>query len=94
MPKKKVTTTKKSASKKKVVTKKTVTSKKSLKTEKKLTPKKKVTKADPTNFLQKENEDLLISLISKEFDKELTKKSESYIKSYAKIDLIIFFFFE
>ena len=86
MPKKKVTTTKKSASKKKVVTKKTVTSKKSLKTEKKLTPKKKVTKADPTNFLQKENEDLLISLISKEFDKELTKKSESYIKSYAKIE--------
>ena len=86
MPKKKVTTTKKSASKKKVVTKKTVTSKKSLKTEKKITPKKKVTKADPTNFLQKENEDLLISLISKEFDKELTKKSESYIKSYAKIE--------
>ena len=86
MPKKKVTTTKKSASKKKVVTKKTVTSKKSLKTEKKLTPKKKVTKADPTNFLQKENEDLLISLISKEFDKELTKKSETYIKSYAKIE--------
>ena len=86
MPKKKVTTTKKSASKKKVVTKKTVNSKKSLKTEKKLTPKKKVTKADPTNFLQKENEDLLISLISKEFDKELTKKSETYIKSYAKIE--------
>ena len=86
MPKKKVTTTKKSASKKKVVTKKTVTSKKSLKTEKKLTPKKKVTRADPTNFLQKENEDLLISLISKEFDKELTKKSETYIKSYAKIE--------
>ena len=86
MPKKKVTTTKKSASKKKVVTKKTVTSKKSLKTEKKITPKKKVTKADPTNFLQKENEDLLISLISKEFDKELTKKSETYIKSYAKIE--------
>ena len=90
MPKKKVTTTKKSASKKKVVTKKTVTSKKSLKTEKKITPKKKVTKADPTNFLQKENEDLLISLISKEFDKDLTKKSEAYIKSYAKIgDAII-----
>ena len=86
MPKKKVTTAKKSVSKKKVVTKKTVTSKKSLKTEKKITPKKKVTKADPTNFLQKENEDLLISLISKEFDKELTKKSESYIKSYAKIE--------
>ena len=86
MPKKKVTTAKKSVSKKKAVTKKTVTSKKSLKTEKKTTPKKKVTKADPTNFLQKENEDLLISLISKEFDKELTKKSESYIKSYAKIE--------
>ena len=86
MPKKKVTTAKKSVSKKKVVTKKTVTSKKSLKTEKKITPKKKVTKADPTNFLQKENEDLLISLISKEFDKELTKKSETYIKSYAKIE--------
>ena len=86
MPKKKVTTAKKSVSKKKVVTKKTVTSKKSLKTEKKITPKKKVTKADPTNFLQKENEDLLISLISKEFDKELTKKSETYIKSYVKIE--------
>ena len=86
MPKKKVTTAKKSVSKKKAVTKKTVISKKSLKTEKKTTPKKKVTKADPTNFLQKENEDLLISLISKEFDKELTKKSETYIKSYAKIE--------
>ena len=86
MPKKKVTTAKKSVSKKKAVTKKTVTSKKSLKTEKKTTPNKKVTKADPTNFLQKENEDLLISLISKEFDKELTKKSETYIKSYAKIE--------
>ena len=86
MPKKKSTTVKKSVSKKKAVTKKTVTSKKSLKAEKKTTPKKKVTKADPTNFLQKENEDLLISLISKEFDKELTKKSESYIKSYAKIE--------
>ena len=84
MPKKKVTTAKKSVSKKKVVTKKTVTSKKSLKTEKKTTPKKKVTKADPTNFLQKENEDLLISLISKEFDKELTKKSRNLYQIICK----------
>ena len=86
MPKKKVTTSKKTTVKKKSIVKKTNSSTKSLKTEKKTTPKKKAALESSTNFLQKENESLLMSLISKEFDKELTKKSETYIKSYAKIE--------
>ena len=86
MPKKKVTTSKKNTVKKKSIFKKTNSSTKSLKTEKKTTPKKKAALESSTNFLQKENESLLMSLISKEFDKELTKKSETYIKSYAKIE--------
>ena len=86
MPKKKVTSSKKTAVKKKSIVKKTNSSTKSLKTEKKTTPKKKAALESSTNFLQKENESLLMSLISKEFDKELTKKSETYIKSYAKIE--------
>ena len=86
MPKKKVTTSKKTTVKKKSIVKKTNSSTKSLKTEKKTTPKKKAALESSTNFLQKENESLLMSLISKEFDKELTKKSETYIKSYSKID--------
>ena len=53
MPKKKVTTAKKSVSKKKVVTKKTVTSKKSLKTEKKITPKKRLLKLIQLIFFKK-----------------------------------------
>lgn len=86
MPKKKVTTSKKTTVKKNSIVKKTNSSTKSLKTEKKTTPKKKAALESSTDFLQKENENLLMSLISKEFDKELTKKSETYIKSYAKID--------
>ena len=86
MPKKKVTTPKKNTLKKKSIVKKPKLPTKSLKAEKKISTKKKAVVESPIDFLQKENESLLISLISKEFDKELTKKSENYIKSYAKIE--------
>ena len=86
MPKKKATTPKKNTLKKKTIVKKPKSPTKSLKAEKKISTKKKAVVESPIDFLQKENESLLISLISKEFDKELTKKSENYIKSYAKIE--------
>ena len=86
MPKKKVTTPNKNTLKKKTIVKKPKSPTKSLKAEKKISTKKKAVVESPIDFLQKENESLLISLISKEFDKELTKKSENYIKSYAKIE--------
>ena len=86
MPKKKTTTPKKNTLKKKTLVKKSKLPTKSLKVEKKISTKKKNTVKSSINFLQKENENLLISLISKEFDKELIKKSESYIKSYTKIE--------
>ena len=86
MPKKKTTTPKKNTLKKKSIVKKSKLPTKSLKAEKKISTKKKAVDESPIDFLQKENESLLISLISKEFDKELTKKSENYIKSYAKIE--------
>ena len=86
MPKKKATTPKKDTLKKKSIVKKPKSPTKSLKAEKKISTKKKAVVESPIDFLQKENESLLISLISKEFDKELTKKSENYIKSYAKIE--------
>jgi len=67
MPKKKSTTTSKTTKKKstikKVVEKKT----KSLS--------KKKEDINPSDFLQKENENQLKSLITKEFDKDLTEKS-------------------
>jgi RNA polymerase primary sigma factor len=86
MPKKKTTTAIKNTLKKKTLVKKSKLPTKSLKVEKKISTKKKNTLKSSINFLQKENENLLISLISKEFDKELIKKSESYIKSYTKIE--------
>ena len=86
MPKKKATTPKKNTLKKKSIVKKPKSPTKSLKAEKKISTKKKAVVESPIDFLQKENESLLISLISKEFDKELTKKSENYIKSYTKIE--------
>ncbi len=86
MPKKKLLTKKKKVVKKQKITKKNTTAKKS----KKILNYKvstRVTKiTDNQNFLQKENEQQLQTLITKEFDKELAKKSDSYIKSYVKID--------
>ena len=79
---KKVTTAK-SVSKKGCY-KKPVTSNKSLKTEKN-NSKKRLLKLIQLIFLQKKMR-IFSFLITKEFDKELTKKSETYIKSYAKIE--------
>ena len=81
MPKKKSpkttkTTSKKNSTKKKVVEKKL----------KAKTTSKKKEKINPSDFLQKENENQLKSLITKEFDKELTEKSSAYIKSFVKIE--------
>ena len=81
MPKKKSSNTNKTATKKKSTSKKTVEKKVKAKT----TSKKKE-EIDPNDFLQKENENQLKSLITKEFDKELTEKSLAYIKSFVKID--------
>ena len=81
MPKKKSSNTNKTATKKKSTSKKTIEKKVKAKT----TSKKKE-EIDPNDFLQKENENQLKSLITKEFDKELTEKSLAYIKSFVKID--------
>ena len=81
MPKKKSANANKNATKKKSTSKKTVEKKVKAKT----TSKKKE-EIDPNDFLQKENENQLKSLITKEFDKELTEKSLAYIKSFVKID--------
>jgi RNA polymerase primary sigma factor len=81
MPKKKSSNTTKTATKKKSTSKKTVEKKVKAKT----TSKNKE-EIDPNDFLQKENENELKSLITKEFDKELTEKSSAYIKSFVKID--------
>src|SRR5210317_2595948 len=79
MPKKKSTTLSKTTTKKKSTIKKVVEKKtKSLS--------KKKDEIDPNDFLQKENENQLKSLITKEFDKELTEKSAAYIKSFVKIE--------
>ncbi len=80
MPKKKVTTKK---TKKKILKKKAVSEKKS-KTPK--IAKKSSIKSNPLELIFKENESQLISLITKEFDKELTSKAKTYIKSYSKIE--------
>ena len=81
MPKKKSANTTKTATKKKATTKKAVEKKVKAKT----TSKKKE-EINPSDFLQKENENQLKSLITKEFDKELTEKSAAYIKSFVKIE--------
>ena len=81
MPKKKSANTTKTATKKKSTTKKSVKKKVKAKT----TSKKKE-EINPSDFLQKENENQLKSLITKEFDKELTDKSSAYIKSFVKIE--------
>ena len=79
MPKKKVITKK---TKKKIIKKKAIREKK--------TKSPKITKksSDRSNSLEllfKENESQLTLLITKEFDKELTSKANTYIKSYSKI---------
>ena len=81
MPKKKSAKTKKTATKKKTNTKNVAEKKAKVKT----TSKKK-DEINPSDFLQKENENQLKSLITKEFDKELTEKSAAYIKSFVKIE--------
>ena len=80
MPKKSAKTTK-AATKKKATTKRPVEKKVKAKTKS-----KKKEEIDPNNFLHKENESQLKSLITKEFDKELTEKSAAYIKSFVKIE--------
>ena len=81
MPKKKSSSTSKTVTKKKTTTKKVA--------EKKAKPKtisKKKEEINTSDFLQKENENQLKSLITKEFDKELAEKSSAYIKSFVKIE--------
>ena len=80
MPKKKVITkkTKKKISKKKVISKRKTKSSKVIK--------KSLATSNPIELVTKENENQLISLITKEFDKEIASKAKTYIKSYVKID--------
>ena len=80
MPKKKVTTKK---TKKKIIKKKPILDKRT-KTSK--ISKKPRAKTNPLELIFKENETQLVSLITKEFDKELTLKATTYIKSYSKIE--------
>ena len=77
--------------KKKVIIKKTIkkTTKKKSISKKKSKPKvSKIStiKSDPIQLIVKENENQLISLITKEFDKEIALKAKTYIKSYSKIE--------
>ncbi len=61
--------------------------KKSLKKTKLSQTKKKSSKLlNPIELISKENENKLISLITKEFDKEMVIKSKTYIKSFVKIE--------
>ncbi len=80
MPKKKAITKK---TKKKITKKKSVLTKK---TEPSKISKKSSAKTNPLELIFKENESQLISLITKEFDKELVSKAKTYIKSYSKIE--------
>ena len=48
--------------------------------------KKSSVQSNPLELIFKENEIQLISLITKEFDKELVSKAKTYIKSYSKIE--------
>ena len=69
--------TKKTIKKKTAIKKKTISSK---------ITKKSSVKSNPLELIFKENETQLTSLITKEFDKELTSKAKTYIKSYSKIE--------
>ena len=77
---------KKSVNSTKIDTKKKSTTKKVSKKKVKVKTTKKKEEINPSEFLQKENENQLKSLITKEFDKELTEKSLAYIKSFVKIE--------
>ena len=79
MPKKKSTTLSKTTTKKKSTIKKVVEKKTKSSSQKK-------EDINPSDFLQKENENQLKAIITKEFDKDLTEKSLLYIKSYVKIE--------
>ena len=79
MPKKKSTTLSKTTTKKKSTIKKVV--------EKKTKSSSQIKEdINPSDFLQKENENQLKAIITKEFDKDLTEKSLLYIKSFVKIE--------
>ncbi len=80
MTKKKVTT---KSAKKKAIKKKAVLEKK-VKISR--TNKKAVSSSNPLELIHKENENQLISLITKEFDKDIAVKAKSYIKSFSKIE--------
>ncbi len=80
MPKKKVIAKK---IKKKITKKKSVLSNK---TKPSKISKKPTSKTNPLELLFKENESQLVSLITKEFDKDLASKAKTYIKSYSKIE--------
>ena len=80
MVKKKVITKK---SKKKVLKKKVVLEKKSKSSK---TSKKSTVQSNPLELIFKQNESQLITLITKEFDKDIATKAKTYIKSYSKID--------
>ena len=73
----------KKKTKKKTIKKKTAIKKKTISS--KIT-KKSSLKSNPLEQIFKENETHLTSLIAKEFDKELTSKAKTYIKSYSKIE--------
>ena len=81
MPKKKLANSSKITIKKKSTAKKVVEKKVKAKTKS-----KKKEEINLSDFLQKENENQLKSLITKEFDKELSEKSLAYIKSFVKIE--------
>ncbi len=70
-------------SKKKILNKKVSVSKRTKVTK---TNKKSSSLPNPLELIIKENENQLITIITKEFDKELALKSKSYIKSYSKIE--------
>ena len=68
---------------KKIVKKKAVSLNKA-KTSKKI--KKSVVASNPLELVFKENENQLLALITKEFDKDIASKAKTYIKSFSKIE--------
>ena len=68
---------------KKIVKKKAVSLKKA-KTSKKI--KKSIVASNPLELVFKENENQLLTLITKEFDKDIALKAKTYIKSFSKIE--------
>ena len=80
MAKKKVIT---KTPKKKIIKKKAVLEKKAKISK---TNKKSNSSSNPLELIYKENENQLISLITKEFDKDIASKAKTYIKSYSKIE--------